>query len=273
VGRDYEGVKEEISGFVTAYNDLLEAINGQLTYDAATQKPGGPLFGDGTLRGIKSSLTKALLTRVSGVNENFSTLGMVGISLDKNAKLTIDDETLQGYLETNFEDVQKLFAMDWSSTNSYLTYLSHSTSSQAGTYNLQITGVNPVGGYFVTPGDATGTGETLTGESGNAKGLVVRYSGTATGSVGSMTLTFGIAELLDRQVYSIADPTYGFISDKEDTIQDTISNYDKQIAKMQARIDRKMEDMEARFIMMETTLSRLQSMSSWITAQASSLSK
>jgi flagellar hook-associated protein 2 len=273
VGRDYEGVKEEISGFVTAYNDLLEAINGQLTYDAASKKPGGPLFGDGTLRGIKSSLNKALLTKVSGVNENFSTIGMIGISLDKNAKLSIDAEKLQGYLETNFEDVQKLFAMDWSSTNSNLTYLSHSTGTKEGTYNIQITGVSPVGGYFVNSGDASGTGETLTGLSGDARGLVARYSGTATGSVGSMTLTFGIGELLDRQVYSVADPTYGFISDKEDTIQNTISNYDKQIAKMQDRIDRKMQDMEARFIMMETTLSKLQSMSSWITGQINALSK
>jgi flagellar hook-associated protein 2 len=163
--------------------------------------------------------------------------------------------------------------MDWSSTNSNLTYLYHSTSTKVGTYNIQITGVSPVGGYFVNSGDATGTGEILTGESGDAKGLVARYSGTATGSVGSMTLTFGIAELLDRQVYSVADPTYGFISDKEDTIQHVISNYDKRIAKMQARTDRKMEDMEARFIMMETTLSSLQSMSSWITGQMGSLSK
>ena len=273
VGRDYEGVKEEISGFVTAYNDLLTAVNEQLTYDAAAKKPGGALFGDGTLRGIKSSLTKALLTKVSGVDSNFSTLGMIGISLDKNGKLSIDDDDLQGYLETNFEDVQKLFAMNWSSTNSNLTYLSQSTSTQVGTYNIQITGVSPVQGYFVNSGDASGTGETLTGQSGNAKGLVVRYSGTATGAVGSMTLTYGIAELLDRQLYSIADSTYGFISDKEETIQETISNYDRQISKMQARIDRKMEEMEARFIMMETTLSKLQSMSSWMTGQLNSLSK
>ena len=31
VARDYEKVKETISGFVTAYNDVIDAINAQMT--------------------------------------------------------------------------------------------------------------------------------------------------------------------------------------------------------------------------------------------------
>jgi len=196
---------------------------------------------------------------------------LIGISLDKNGRLTIDEDKLDGYLETNFNDIQRLFAANWSSTNSNLSYVYHSVYTQAGTYNVQITGVSPVAGYFSTPGDATGSGNVLTGISGNAKGLVVQYSGVATGAVGSFTLTLGLAELLDRGLYQITDSTYGFLPDKLETIQNTIQNYDEDIARMEARVDQKMANLEIRFIAMETALSTLRTQSDWLTGQINSL--
>jgi flagellar hook-associated protein 2 len=271
VGRDYDKIKEQITEFVTAYNELMDMINAQLTYDTTTQKPGGPLFGDATLRSLKSGLTRTIVNRVPGLEENFSTLGLVGISLGKDGKLTTDSSTLQDYLETNFEDVKNLFVASASSTNGGLTYIDHNYKTQAGTYNLQITGVNPVAGYFLAAGDASGSGEVLTGISGNAQGLVVRYSGTGTGSIGSMTLTYGVAELLDRSLYQITDSTYGYLPDKQEAIQETIKHYDERIATMEARVEKKMGELELRFIAMESTLSSLQNVSSWLSSQIKSL--
>jgi len=268
VGRDYEAKKEKISGFVDAYNDLMDAINTQLTYDVANQKPGGPLYGDSTLRTVKSSLTSTILTQVSRVDPNFSTIGLIGIHLDKYGKLSVDDDELRGYLETNFNDVQSLFAANWSSTNSDLKYVYHSVYTQAGTYNFQITGVSPVAGYFSTPGDASGSGNVLTGISGNAKGLVVQYAGAATRAVGSFTLTLGVAELLNRGLYQIIDSTNGFLPNKLETIQ----NYDEDIARMQARVDQKMADLERRFTAMETALSKLITQRDWLSGQIDSVS-
>jgi flagellar hook-associated protein 2 len=273
VGRDYEGVKKKIGEFVTAYNDAIDTINAQMTYDPATQKPGGPLFGDGTLRTIKSNLTRIVLNHVSGVSANFSTLGLIGISIGTDSKLTIDDGKLQGYLETNFDDVKKLFVADWSSNNSNLSYLYHTIDTRAGTYNIQITSVNPVAGYFVTPGDATGEGEYLKGISGDAKGLVVRYSGTATGAVGSFSLTYGIAELLDRSLYYITDSFNGTITHKQKTIQDTVDHLTDDIGTMKARLDQRMAELERRFVAMETALSRLQSQTGWLTGQINSINR
>jgi flagellar capping protein FliD len=271
VGRDYDQIKEQITEFVTAYNELMDLINGQLTYDTATQTPGGPLFGDATLRSLKSGLARTIVNRVPGLDNDFSTLGLVGISLGKDGKLTTDSSTLQDYLETNFEDVKNLFVASASSTNGGLTYIDHNYKTQAGTYNLQITGVNPVAGYFLAPGDASGSGEVLTGISGNAQGLVVRYSGTGTGSIGSMTLTYGVAELLDRSLYQITDSTYGYLPGKQEAIQETIKHYDERIATMEARVEKKMGELELRFIAMESTLSSLQNVSSWLSSQIKSL--
>jgi len=273
VGRDYNAVKDKIEEFVTAYNDTMDAINAQLAYNSETRKPGGPLFGDGTLRTIKSNLTRIVLNQVSGVSANFSTLGMVGISMGTDSKLTIDDDDLQGYLESNFDDIKKLFAADWSSTNNNLSYLYHTIDTKTGTYDVQITGVNPVAGYFVTSGDATGEGEYLKGISGNAKGLVVRYSGTATGTVGSFSLTYGVAELLNRSLHYITDSLNGTITHKQETIQDTIEHFTDDIETMKARLDQRMAELERRFVAMEMALSTLQSQTSWLTGQINTVSR
>jgi flagellar hook-associated protein 2 len=104
----------------------------------------------------------------------------------------------------------------------------------------------------------------MTGVSGDAEGLV-RYSGTATGAVGSLTLTFGVAELMDRVLYHITDSVDGNIANKKDTIQDTIDNLKEDIETMETRLDRKMAVLEQKFITMEAALSTLQSQTSWLT--------
>jgi flagellar hook-associated protein 2 len=267
VGRDYDAVKEKIQELVTAYNEVMDAINAQFSYDVENEEPGGPLFGDSSLRTMKSNLTGIILNKVGGVGDDFSTPGLVGISIGTDSQLTIDDTTLQGYLETNFDDVKKLFVADWSSTNSHLSYIYHNIDTQAGTYDIHIASVDPVDGYFVASGDGSGSGEYLTGVSGDADGLVVRYSGTATGDAGSFTLTFGVAELFDRALYHLTDSVDGYMANKEEAIQDTIDNLDKRIEAMEERVDRKMARMTNQFIAMEMALSAMQSQSDWLSGQ------
>jgi len=42
VGRDYDAVKEKIQELVTAYNEVMDAVNAQLSYDVENEEPGGP---------------------------------------------------------------------------------------------------------------------------------------------------------------------------------------------------------------------------------------
>lgn len=273
IERDHSGIKDKIKELVNAFNEVIDAIQSQFSYNEEKQKTGGPLFGDSTLRSIRSSLTRVLLNGVAGAQENFSTLGMIGINLDPQGKLKIDDQKLQGYLETNFEDVRRLFSVEWSSTNSHLTYVYHSRETNAGNYTVQITGVNPVEGYFVEPGDATGNGQFLRGISGNGKGLIIRYSGSETGAIGTLTLSFGIAEILSRSLHQMTDSIGGILSNKTNGIENTIQKMDRDIAQMESRIDRKMVELERQFIAMETALSRLQNQSGWLTNQIRSINR
>ena len=123
---------------------------------------------------------------------------------------------------------------------------------------------------------ATGAGQFLTGNDGenNVDGLVIKYTGTAEGlDVGEIKLTLGTAELFDRVLFNITDPYEGYVAFKQDSIQDSIDSFEIKIEEMEARLDRKMENMINKFVAMETALSVMQSQSQWLTGQLNAASK
>jgi len=138
VNPDLESIKGSIKDFVDKYNAVMSTINTQSSYDTESQKTGGVLFGDGTLSSVKADLTSILVQTVQGVNSQFSTLGMVGINLDNNLNLSIDDATLTKYLQTNFSDVMALFVGEGTTSGSDLTYVSHTNDTKTGSYTVHI---------------------------------------------------------------------------------------------------------------------------------------
>lgn len=120
---------------------------------------------------------------------------------------------------------------------------------------------------------ATGSGQTLTGNSGetNVDGLVITYTGSATGLAGNVTLTLGIAELFDRTLFNITDSIEGYVGFKQESLQNSINSFGTQIEQMEDRLDRKMESMINRFVAMETALARMQNQSNWLTSQIDGL--
>jgi flagellar hook-associated protein 2 len=517
IDRDVDAIMEKISAFVDAYNEVTSYIQQQQSYNEDEEKTGGILFGDGTLSSVKSDITSTLIQSVWGVSSEYSMMGLVGINVDNKGQLSIDNEKLQGYLNTNFNDVKNLFSANGTSNAGTLEYISHSRDSEAGEYTVNITtaatqssstsnngtvgenetltitdsgrvaeialttdmtlsgiknainsemskvytetligdaqlyegsggttalssttnwdqvyidgsnsanladndmisfsGVSRSGsdvdgfytisdastdtvqgllsaiesaygngitaninssglivltekssgdsqisitfdysqahnlsfgssvsaantggqegrhamditatddgsGHLVlthdnygsdysftisedaaasgnklwTGGDqtvnngvdvvgtingeaATGSGQFLRGNDSenNVDGLVIKYTGTAEGlDVGKVKLTFGTAELFDRVLFNITDSYEGYVAFKQDSLQDSIDNFETKIEEMEARLDRKMENMINKFVGMETALSIMQSQSQWLTGQLNSASK
>ena len=138
IGRDLDAIMAKISAFVASYNTVSAYITAQNTYDLTNKKTGGILFGDGTLASVKSDMTSILVESVWGVASDYSTLGLVGVSVDSAGKLSIDSSTLRGYLTTNFNDVQKLFTATGTASTESLSYDSHGINSKAGEYTVHI---------------------------------------------------------------------------------------------------------------------------------------
>jgi len=512
VGRDIDAVVSLVSGFVSAYNDVAAFIKTQTSYDAEKQQAGGVLFGDGTLMSIKTDLTSILVRNLWNASSRFSILGTVGVSVDINGQLSVNEATLRSSLNTYFTDVQRLFGASGLTSTGSLEYVSHGRDTKEGTYGVTITQaaarstsapsdavslggdevltitsgsaqarvelqsgmtmeriVNAVnselakvytqtlagserlyadasqtttlqestvwssvyddvgqsanlqdndvitftgtkrngasvsgsytigdadtdtvagllsaieeafgnevtadidssgriivtdrtagasslslsldfsqahdldfgslspdndggtrgryamgvtayedeGGHLVlyhntygsaytftihqdnnllwTGGDqtvdngkdvagtingeaATGTGQVLKGDEGqpNVAGLSLRYTGTATGDIGTVTLTYGVAELFDRALYAITDTYDGYLTLKQQSLEDLVTDYDRRISDMEERLAKRKEEMLNRYVKMELALQKVQNQSTWLTGQINALSR
>lgn len=139
IGRDTDALMSKVSAFVASYNTVSSYIHTQTSYDETNQTPGGILFADGTLKTIKSDLTSILVGTVWGVASDYSTMGLVGISVDQEGILSVDESKLRGYLSTNFNDVQKLFTASGTTSVGTLSYVSHDINTKQGEYAVNIT--------------------------------------------------------------------------------------------------------------------------------------
>lgn len=115
---DKDKIVAAVKTFVEKYNAVMDYINQNSTYsyDTSTQKgTASALFGDSTLRSIESTLRKSLIMQVEGVSEGVSLLSLIGIKGKsgvegaKTGQLEFDETTFQAKLDTNFDDIAKLF--------------------------------------------------------------------------------------------------------------------------------------------------------------------
>ena len=123
---------------------------------------------------------------------------------------------------------------------------------------------------------ATGSGQVLTGDSGNnnVDGLVVKYTGTDENlDVGNVKLTIGAAELFSRVLYNITDSYDGYVAFKENSLQDNIDRLQTRMDEMEARLNQKQENMINQFVVMETAMSQIQSQSQWLSQQIDQLNR
>ncbi|MGD9161225.1 MAG: flagellar filament capping protein FliD, partial [Desulfobacteraceae bacterium] len=139
IERDISAISKKISTFVDAYNEVASYINAQQEYNEEEETTGGVLFGDGTLSSVKSDLSSLLVEPIWGVSKEYSILGLVGINLDNEGLLNIDSEKLNGFLETNFYDVQQLFSAVGSSDSGNIEFISNTGDTEAGEFTVNIT--------------------------------------------------------------------------------------------------------------------------------------
>lgn len=372
VDRHHGAAEEKIKAFVSAYNAVASFISNQSHYDEETKKAGGVLFGDGTLASVRGNLSGLVLQEITGVDPDFSRMALVGISLNREGLLTIDQATLSENLKNNFEDVVSLFSARGSTEGEHLSFVTHGSSTQPGTYEVDITQaatraqavgeplsegldkdvtvaiqiggaqtsisltegmtvseiVDSVNARLVEAGmaasasegesnnlvitqdnygssarfviqvidgegdlgvadglyqgldvagtingeEAVGAGRRLTGAADSSvAGLAVRYTGDEAMEAGTVTFTAGMAELFSRTLSGITDPRDGYLTFKQESLRSTVETLDSRKEEMTVRIDRKMEMMINRFVIMESALQQLESQSRWLEGQLSSL--
>lgn len=109
VANDDDAARTSVNKFVDSYNDLVDLFGELASYDPETQVA-GPLFGDTTLRAIQSQVRRELSNVVTGIDASFSTLSEVGIALQLDGKLSVDDTRLTAIMAEDFSQLGQLFS-------------------------------------------------------------------------------------------------------------------------------------------------------------------
>ena len=139
VGPDTSGITSAINSFVSAYNQVMNDINAQVTVSSSTNQL-GPLGTDGSVNFLQSSLLSDAAFSTTG-NSGYVNLASLGINTNNDGTLTVDSSQLASALSANPAAVVNFF-QNTSATgfaNNFNTDLSNLTSPTSGPLNTDLT--------------------------------------------------------------------------------------------------------------------------------------
>lgn len=107
---------------------------------------------------------------------------------------------------------------------------------------------------------ATGSGQFLTGNSGNPRtaGLQIQYTGDTLGLVGTLAFSKGTGSLINDLIGVFTDGVNGLMTATDQSIQAQIDSIDESILRLQERLTRRETELRLRFQRMEEAITRVQ---------------
>lgn len=194
VGRDSEGVVEKVREFVEVFNQLDRILDDVGSYDEPTEEEReedpekeftGFLAGSGVLRDLRSQIRESLSGALDQLEEPYNSLGTVGLSIDREGQMQLDEEKLTQVAQNDMQSLSQLFSKGGSATDpeNLVKVISGGDQTKTGSYDLQI--------------DDVATRAQFTGDSPAAANI------TLTGASFDITLDQG-----DPVTINLADGTY-----------------------------------------------------------------
>ncbi len=113
----------------------------------------------------------------------------------------------------------------------------------------------------------TGSGQRLTASEGEAKGLTLLITADTAGSYGKVYFTVGMAEAVFRETLAATDSVNGTVARERNYLNETTSDLDAEIARIQKLVEAEQERLKASFIAMESALAEFQSQSQFLASQ------
>jgi flagellar hook-associated protein 2 len=108
ISPDPTSTGNKVDDFVNAYNEIVDFAESQGQVDD-DGNANNPLFGDSMLRSIRSSLRIIVGSTFDTGNTSYSLFSQIGITSDREGRLTFNRGTFDTALETDEDAVRKLF--------------------------------------------------------------------------------------------------------------------------------------------------------------------
>ncbi len=137
---DTNGIKDKVQKFIERYNDVVDFIEEQNTYNQETTES-GILFGDSTLWTTRYAMSGAVGDLVQGIESEFSHLYAIGIRTKSDGHLAVTNSArLDEALRNNIDDVAKLFTSAGFSSHAAIQFISSTAATNIGQdYEINIT--------------------------------------------------------------------------------------------------------------------------------------
>jgi flagellar hook-associated protein 2 len=141
VSPDTDKVTQAVKDFVTAYNAIIQDLNSQFTFNTSTNSA-GPLAADTGARMVQTELLSAVT--YTGTGNSFNTLAQLGVSMENDGTLTVDDTKLSSAVNSDFAGVQNFFhpATGTGFADSLRTQLDPLTDPTQGAFSIELKGMN-----------------------------------------------------------------------------------------------------------------------------------
>jgi flagellar hook-associated protein 2 len=111
VATDPAAIKSKVQAFVTAYNDVVTASH-TATGFGSTRASNPVLAGDWSFRSSLQRLSRLVGSSVPGTSGSYTTLASVGVRLQNNGSLQIDDAAFSAAVAADPLAVSKVFVTD-----------------------------------------------------------------------------------------------------------------------------------------------------------------
>lgn len=142
--RDTEAAVTAIKDFVDVYNQLGTILKDLGSYEKLSEKQKedpanefkGDLAGSSLLREIRAQVKGAMLGNLEGVDGAYNTLGSIGITLDRNGVMQLDETKLNAVASSDMDAISRLFSKSGSSADSMINVIGGSDKTQMGNYEL-----------------------------------------------------------------------------------------------------------------------------------------
>ncbi|MFH2037512.1 MAG: flagellar filament capping protein FliD [Candidatus Zixiibacteriota bacterium] len=145
---DSNEIKNMVSELVAKYNDIMNFVDDQFTYDKEKGES-GVLFADYSLQVMQSTLRLSTTSIVKGLQDGINSLASIGIRTGQNGELKImNSAKLTDAIQNDFDNFISLFVDSGIGSSSYIEFISATEKTVQGEdYIVDITQA-ATKGYF-----------------------------------------------------------------------------------------------------------------------------
>lgn len=121
LSRETTGIKDNLKALVSAYNEFNSNLNVLGDRKSEVEIYGGALAGDNLLQQVRTQVRSMLTGNSSTASGSIQAARNVGLSIDRNGVLQLDEAKLDQALQNNFSDVVTMFTANTNNQSVYST--------------------------------------------------------------------------------------------------------------------------------------------------------